>query len=141
MAQKYPDRFAFQTGFRDKLAHLIFAGSDMLLMPSQFEPCGLNQLYGLRYGTVPVVRATGGLRDTVADYNARTRSGTGFTFDQYEAGDMLNALKQALAAYSNATQWIELGKRGMAQDWSWEKSAQKYLALYRKIYQQRNSED
>lgn len=138
MAARYPRKLGFQSRFDEALAHRIFAGSDILLMPSKYEPCGLNQLYSLRYGTVPVVRATGGLVDTVTDYDPATDTGTGFRFYHYDGRDMLLALKRALRVYSDAPRWTELAKCGMAQDWSWEESARKYLSRYRKIYHKRH---
>ena len=138
MAARYPLKLGFQSRFDEALAHRILAGSDILLMPSKYEPCGLNQLYSLRYGTVPVVRATGGLVDTVTDYDPATDTGTGFRFYRYDGGDMLLALKRALLVHSDAPRWTKLAKRGMAQDWSWEGSARKYLSLYRKIYRKRH---
>jgi starch synthase len=133
LASRYPDKFGFQPGFNNALGHQIIAGSDILLMPSHYEPCGLNQLYGLRYGTVPVVRATGGLVDTVTDYDQKPGSGTGFSFRHYTPDDLLDALQRALRAYGDPASWTELARRGMAQDWSWEKSAKKYILLYETI--------
>jgi len=141
MAAQYPLRFAFQSGFDESLAHRVFAGSDILLMPSKYEPCGLNQLYSLRYGTVPVVRATGGLVDTVTDYDPATEAGTGFRFYPYDGREMLAALERALRVYSDAPRWTKLAARGMAEDWSWEESARKYLSLYWKIYHKRHPRD
>ncbi len=138
MAARYPGTFSFRSGFDEPMAHRIFAGSDILLMPSKYEPCGLNQLYSLRCGTVPVVRATGGLVDTVTDYDLNTNIGTGFRFYYYDWRDMVAALKQAFLVFDDTNRWIELAKRGMAQDWSWERSASKYLSLYRKIYRKRH---
>jgi starch synthase len=137
LAAQYPDRFAFGEGFNDPLGHRIYAGSDVLLMPSKYEPCGLNQLYALRYGTVPVVRATGGLVDTVTDYDPATDTGTGFRFAAYSGTEMIHALGRALEIYSDQSRWTALARRGMAQDWSWEESARKYLFLYGAIRQRR----
>ena len=117
--------------FSNELAHRIEAGSDLFLMPSKFEPCGLNQLYSLRYGTIPIVRATGGLADTVVDYDRE--DGTGFSFTAYTSQEMLSALKRALALYSDPVRWQELIIRAMSQDWSWDHSAREYLELYRAI--------
>jgi starch synthase len=139
MARRYPHKISVNLAFDNRLAHQIEAGSDIFLMPSKYEPCGLNQLYSLRYGTVPVVRATGGLADTVADYDPASASGTGFRFEKYSASDMMIALMRALMTYSDAGRWRELMLRGMAQDWSWEESARKYLKLYRLIRQKRTS--
>ena len=105
--------------------------ADLFLMPSKFEPCGLNQLYSLRYGTIPIVRATGGLADTVRDYDRDT--GTGFCFSGYTSGEMLAAIERALDVYSDPVQWQALMIRAMSQDWSWDRSAREYLNLYRTI--------
>ena len=107
-------------------------------MPSRYEPCGLNQLISLRYGTVPVVRATGGLVDTVTDYEGINDFGTGFRFDHYSAREMLKALRRALSVYSDRPRWLELMRRGMMQNWSWEESAGKYMDLYREIWLRKN---
>jgi starch synthase len=128
-ARKYPQRCAAALMFNDDLAHLIEAGSDMFLMPSRYEPCGLNQIYSLRYGTIPIVRATGGLEDTIEDVQGS--SGTGFKFKQYTAADMLKAIQRAVAAYRDQPSWRKLMKSGMAKDFSWEASAKKYIQLYR----------
>jgi len=100
-------------------------------MPSKFEPCGLNQLYSLRYGTIPIVRSTGGLADTVVDYDSG--HGTGFCFSDYAAEEMIAAIKRALATYSDLVRWRELCFRAMSQDWSWNRSADEYIQLYKVI--------
>jgi len=128
-ARKYPQRCAAALMFNNDLAHLIEAGSDMFLMPSRYEPCGLNQIYSLRYGTIPIVRATGGLEDTIEDVQGS--SGTGFKFKQYAAADMLKAIQRAVTAYRDQPSWRKLMKSGMAKDFSWEASAKKYIQLYR----------
>ncbi len=139
IARRYPQKIAVKIGFDDKLAHLIEAGCDMFLMPSKYEPCGLNQLYSLRYGTVPIVRATGGLADTVINYDLYSDTGTGFSFTGYSVEEMLIAIKRALMVYSDPQRWEDLVKRDMVQDWSWERSASKYMELYEKIIQRRKS--
>ena len=117
--------------YNEALAHQIYAGADALLVPSLFEPCGLTQLIAMRYGTVPIVRETGGLKDTVAPYNAFTDEGNGFTFDRYEAGLLLDAVNRARTVYlDDRTRWDEMVRRDMAKDVSWENSAKQYLALY-----------
>ncbi len=116
--------------FDNRLAHLIEAGSDMFLMPSLYEPCGLNQMYSLRYGSVPVVRATGGLADTVIDSDAHPARGVGFTFSPYTAAAMVDALARAVRAYHEAERWREIQRRGMTRDYSWGVSALKYVDLY-----------
>ncbi|NLW51528.1 MAG: glycogen synthase GlgA [Candidatus Brocadiaceae bacterium] len=116
-------------------AHLVEAGSDMFLMPSRFEPCGLNQLYSLQYGTVPVVRATGGLADTVVDYTEeglRAGTATGFRFGPYEASALIGAVRRALAVYRQRDAWRRLMRNGVAADWSWSRSAREYVEVYRK---------
>jgi starch synthase len=102
----------------------------MFLMPSRFEPCGLNQMYSLRYGTVPVVRATGGLFDTVRNFDPRTRIGTGFTFDQYSAQALLDTLRWALGIYRDRDVWRRIQVAGMTQDFSWDASARQYVKVY-----------
>jgi starch synthase len=133
ICSRYSDKVAVRFGFDNPLAHLIEAGADMFLMPSKFEPCGLNQLYSLRYGTVPIVRATGGLADTVLNYDISNNVGTGFSFKEYSATGMVLAIKRALMVYSDPISWEELMRRCMAEEWSWERSARKYLGLYERI--------
>ena len=130
LALRYPDRIGVRIGFDERLAHLIEAGADIFLMPSRFEPCGLNQMYSLRYGTVPVVRATGGLHDTVKDYDPRTGAGTGFTFQEYTSAALLRALRRALDTYRKPAQWQRLQAEGMRQDHSWDASAREYVKIY-----------
>jgi starch synthase len=129
-ARRYPGRIGVALGFDDALAHLVEAGADMFLMPSRYEPCGLNQLYSLRYGTVPVVRATGGLADTVTDEDAHPGAGTGYTFGPYEATAMLGAVGRARRAFEEAPRWEALMLRGMRQDFSWKQSARQYVDVY-----------
>ena len=126
MAAANPERFAVRIGFDNGLAHRIEAGSDMFVMPSRYEPCGLNQIYSLRYGTVPVVRATGGLDDTIED-------GTGFKFWEYSGPALLGAIRAAAGAFSNREGWQETMRRGMQKDFSWKASATLYSALYRRL--------
>jgi starch synthase len=114
------------------LAHLIEAGSDIFLMPSRYEPCGLNQLYSMKYGTVPIVRETGGLADTVENCNPARGTGTGFVFKAYDSGMMLNTIRFAIEVYKNKDTWNQLMQNGMARDFSWENSAKKYVELYEK---------
>jgi starch synthase len=121
-----PARSASGSAYNNKLAHKIEAGADMFLMPSLYEPCGLNQIYSLRYGTVPVVRATGGLEDTIQE-------DTGFKFWDYSVGGLYDALRAALGAYRNRDPWIERMRRGMAKDFSWNASARQYTELYRML--------
>jgi len=133
MSARYPDKIAVKLGFDNRLAHQIEAGADMFLMPSKYEPCGLNQLYSLRYGTVPIVRATGGLADTIADYDIGADSGTGFVFTEYSSAAMMTAIERALVVFSDSERWQRLMVRDMLQRWSWEESARKYMGLYDRI--------
>lgn len=131
MAGKYPKKFACYLGFNDELAHLIEAGADIFLMPSRYEPCGLNQMYSLVYGTVPLVRETGGLADIVSKYNEKTEEGVGFTFKNYNAADMVKELKRAVKLFEDKKTWQKLMKAGMKSDFGWESSAKKYIELYK----------
>lgn len=133
MSQKHSDKFAAYLGFNDDLAHLIEAGSDIFLMPSKYEPCGLNQMYSLTYGTVPVVRETGGLADTVDRYNEKTGEGNGFMFKKYNVTDMMKELKRALKVYNDTKSWQKIMKAGMKSDFTWNSSAKKYVDLYKTI--------
>ncbi len=136
IASRYPRKIGVQLSFDNELAHKIEAGCDMFLMPSKFEPCGLNQLYSFRYGTVPIVRQTGGLADTVIP--SENESGTGFTFGEYSSAQMMDAIKSALEAYSEPLRWQRLMIRAMSQDWSWDSSARQYIQLYQSIYSKRH---
>ncbi len=131
LAERAPDRFAVRFAYDNALAHKIEAGADMFLMPSRFEPCGLTQMYSLRYGTVPIVRSTGGLVDTVEPYDAATDTGTGFRFDMPDGTGFLWALDEALALYAKRDAWRRLMVRGMTRDFSWRRSAEQYVDLYR----------
>ncbi len=131
-----PDRVSAFIGFDERRAHLVEGGADIFLMPSRFEPCGLNQMYSLRYGTVPVVRAVGGLVDTVKPFNPRNGQGTGFLFADYHPRAMLQALAAALAAYPNQKTWTRLQKNGMRGDFSWERSAGEYVKMYNRLVRQ-----
>jgi starch synthase len=131
LATEHPGRVCYREGFDDPLAHRIEAGADVFLMPSRYEPCGLNQMYSLRYGAVPVVRATGGLADTVEEFDPLSGRGTGFRFDAYQPADLLAALRRALAIRRQNELWRQLQRNGMAQDFSWRASAERYERLYR----------
>ena len=133
IAKKHSDKFACYLGFNDDLAHLIEGGADILLMPSKYEPCGLNQMYSLNYGTIPVVRETGGLADTVKKFNEKTKEGTGFVFKKYNAKDLLTEIKRALKVYRDKDTWNKIVKAGMKEDFSWNSSAKKYIDLYKTI--------
>jgi starch synthase len=126
LAIAHPDRIGVRIGFDEPLAHLIEAGADMFLMPSRFEPCGLNQMYSLRYGTVPIVHAVGGLADTVTD-------ATGFVFRDYSPAAMLTAIRRALSAFGDPPRWRAMQAAGMAQDHSWDRSAAEYVKIYDRV--------
>jgi len=130
VAHKTGNRATGLIRFDDQLAHRIYAGSDFFLMPSMFEPCGLSQMIALRYGTLPIVRVTGGLRDTVCPYNEHTNEGNGFSFENYNAHDMLHTVRYALSIYQNKTRMDSLRKRAMQQNWGFQKSALAYAKLY-----------
>ena len=125
-----PHRVGIYRGFNDPLAHLIEAGADIFLMPSQFEPCGLNQMYSLRYGTVPVVRAVGGLDDTVIDFNRQHLSGNGFKFQHYNSNAMLEKIHEAIYCYAQPDVWRKIQTNGMYANHSWHNAAEQYLQLY-----------
>ena len=127
---EHPLRFYYRAGFDERFAHMIEGGCDLFLMPSRYEPCGLNQMYSLRYGTVPVVRETGGLADTVEDFDPESRRGTGFVFRRYEPTEMVAALRRGLTAWRQPGVWAELTRRGMSRDFSWRASAEGYDRLY-----------
>lgn len=133
LAHRHPGNVAVKITFDNALAHKIEAGCDMFLMPSRYEPCGLNQMYSLKYGTIPVVRAVGGLDDTIIDYTGNRSAGNGFKFDQASAEDMIGALKRALSVYRNKPEWKKLVARGMGLDFSWKHSAGEYLKVYNKM--------
>jgi starch synthase len=130
---KYPDKISVNLKYDALLSQRIYAGSDIFLMPSLFEPCGLSQMFSLRYGTIPVVRETGGLKDTIRPYNEVTHEGNGFTFFRYNAHDMLYVIKEAIHYYHHRSVWTKLVHNGMKIDFSWEKSAREYLDLYNKL--------
>lgn len=133
LAEYYPEKASVNLKFDNGLAHRIEAGADLFLMPSRFEPCGLNQLISLRYGTVPLVRAVGGLADTVHEFEPRTGKGNGFVFNEYSSMALFNAVQRALEIYKDKATWAKLQRNGMAEDHSWSASAKEYEKLYRKI--------
>lgn len=133
LAQTHPQRIGVRLEFDDALAHQIQAGSDCVLMPSRYEPCGLTQLYSLRYGTIPIVRAVGGLRDTVVPFDPTTGQGTGFLFEELSAEALLEAVRTALEVHSDQPTRQQLMRNAMAQDFSWARSAARYLSLYRRV--------
>jgi len=128
LATKYPDKFLVKVAYDNALAHQIEAGADMFLMPSRYEPCGLNQIYSLKYGTVPVVRATGGLDDTIEPFNGKT--GTGFKFTDYSPEALLAAIRQAVDYYRQPKAWRQAMLNGMKKDFSWSNSAKQYVKVY-----------
>ena len=136
VAAAHPGRVAVRIGYDEAFAHRMIAGADAILVPSRFEPCGLTQLYGLRYGTIPVVRRVGGLADTVVDASDHARSlgraqATGFVFDHATASALSEAIERVIGAHADPVQWRELMRHGMAQDFSWTGAASQYFDLYR----------
>ncbi len=129
-ARAHPDRYFVCIGYDEDLAHQIEAGADLFLMPSKYEPCGLNQMMSMRYGTLPLVRATGGLADTVIDADADPQRGTGFSFIAYHSQSLLETLQRALTAYADKPRWRGLQRNAMRQDFSWDHSARAYMELY-----------
>jgi len=136
LAHSFPDKVGTYIGFSNDLSHLIEAGTDMFLMPSRYEPCGLNQLYSLRYGTVPIVRRTGGLADTVSDWHEfnslENKGGTGFSFKDYTSKALISTVSRAVETFKEKKVWKQIQKNGMALDFSWEHSAKDYLDLYKR---------
>jgi starch synthase len=141
MPERYPGRTAVQIDFDESLAHKIIAGSDLLLMPSRYEPGGLTQLYSLRYGTIPIVRATGGLRDTINEFDSKTGKGNGFLFVPYEVPALLLALDRALNLLRQKKEWSTIMKNAMAADFSWARSARLYADLYQELAEQPSFRD
>jgi starch synthase len=135
LQRRFPQRVLFHRGYSDELAHWIEAASDVFLMPSLYEPCGLNQMYSLRYGTVPLVRRTGGLADTVEHYDRATRRGTGIVFADFSAAAFARALQTALALYAERDHWRRLVANGMRQDFSWTRQGKLYVELYERLAQ------
>ena len=136
-AQRKPRQVAVQIKYDDSLAHKVEAGSDIFLMPSRYEPCGLNQIYSLKYGTVPVVRATGGLEDTVQEWDSQAGTGTGFKFYGYNPQDLLGSVDRALTAFADKEGWQKLMRNGMAKDYSWEHPAREYVEVYEEVLRRR----
>ncbi len=141
MAGRYPDKLSVNIMFDDSLARKIYAGSDIFLMPSLFEPCGTAQLIALRYGSIPVVRETGGLKDTVTSYNERTGKGNGFSFTNYNAHDMLYTVNRALDLYGDRKAWTGLIKNAVKKDFSWSRPAAKYGELYKHLLDRNTGDD
>jgi starch synthase len=137
--KQFPNKIAVKVAYDNAIAHKIEAGSDMFLMPSRYEPCGLNQIYSLKYGTVPVVRATGGLDDTIEPWDARSGKGTGFKFNEYNGESLLLTIKQTLVAFRDQTSWQVLMRNGMNKDFSWNASARDYAKVYERARQSRSA--
>ncbi|UCG62732.1 MAG: glycogen synthase GlgA [Candidatus Zixiibacteriota bacterium] len=135
---RYPDKFRACLTFDDDLAHWIEAAADMFLMPSQFEPCGLNQMYSLKYGTVPIVREVGGLADTVEDFKPETGQGTGFVFQDYSPEALLDTITRAVQTFGKRRIWTKIMKSGMRKDYSWDRSAHEYAELFGKLNNMKN---
>ncbi len=133
LADAASDRFGLHVGYDDALAHLVEAGSDLFLMPSRYEPCGLNQMYSLKYGTIPIVRATGGLADTITHFDAESGSGNGFKFSDYSPAALVRTLQEGLSVYRDRAAWKALMANAMACDFSWERSAREYVTLYEEL--------
>lgn len=133
-SRAHPRRLAVRIGFDESLAHRIMAGVDIFLIPSRYEPCGLTQMYAFKYGTVPLVRATGGLEDTVRQYDPTSGQGNGFKFGPHEPSAFLECVRQAVALYEQPTQWRNLVLNGMKEDFSWDRSARQYLELYGSVW-------
>lgn len=133
LAWRFPKKMSANIYFSNQLAQRIYAASDIFLMPSNYEPCGIGQLIALRYGSVPIVRETGGFKDTIIPYNKYTKKGNGFRFADYNAHEMMYALKRALSAYENYEEWKQIVENAMNSDYSWKASAREYKALYEKL--------
>ena len=138
LARRVPEKMAVRAAYDNALAHKIEAGADMFLMPSRYEPSGLSQLYSLKYGTVPIVRATGGLDDTIDPWDARTKKGTGFKFQEYTGEALLRTIHHALEVYRDPESWQRLMRNGMSKDFSWRVSAREYSRAYERVRQQHN---
>jgi starch synthase len=136
-ARRNPGQVAVEIQYDESMAHKIEAGADIFLMPSRYEPCGLNQMYSLKYGTVPVVRATGGLDDTVEEWNPKLRTGTGFKFEGLTADALLAAIDRALAAFQDKNGWAKLMRNGMARNYGWAGPAKQYAAIYDEVARRR----
>ena len=137
IGRKYPQKAGIRIAYDDRLAHKIEAGADLFLMPSKYEPCGLNQIYSLRYGTIPIVRATGGLDDTIVHYDPSTGKGNGFKFIHYDAKEFLHQIETAIRYYYQPEHWNRLLRNAMTADFSWARSAESYVELYRKALEKR----
>jgi starch synthase len=135
LARRVPEKVAVRAAYDNALAHKIEAGADMFLMPSRYEPSGLSQLYSLKYGTVPIVRATGGLDDTIDSWDGRSKKGTGFKFQEYTGEALMRAIHHALEVYRDQESWQRLMRNGMSKDFSWRVSAREYARVYERVRQ------
>jgi starch synthase len=133
LQRQFPKKVAVKVAYDNALAHKVEAGADIFLMPSRYEPSGLNQMYSLKYGTVPIVRATGGLDDTIEPWDARTGKGTGFKFADYSGETLLLTIRLALVAFRDQSSWQVLMKNGMAKDFSWQAWAREYVKVYERV--------
>lgn len=136
--ERFPDKLSIRIAYDETLGHKVLAGSDIYLMPSRYEPCGLNQIYSLRYGTVPVVRATGGLDDTIEEWDSEKHAGTGFKFSSYAPDDFLHTIQHALTVFQDKDAWHTLMRNGMAKDYSWEKPTAAYIEVYKQVARRRS---
>ena len=137
-SKKHSGKIGIGTGFNDPLAHKIIAGSDVFLIPSRYEPCGLTQMYALKYGTIPLVRATGGLNDTVFNYDNETGTGNGFKFDAADPVELLSCIREAAGLYKDKKHWAQLISNGMKENFSWNRSAEKYIEIYNETIQKKD---
>lgn len=135
LAYRHPNKVSANIMFNEALAHKVYAASDMFLMPSRYEPCGLSQLIALRYGSIPIVRETGGLKDTVHPFNKYSRQGNGLTFPNFNAHELLFTMKRALGYYEDDSVWDQLVHNAMTSDYSWNQSADAYISLYESVLQ------
>ena len=133
ISEKYPEKIALNLRFDEALAHLIYAGVDIFLMPSKYEPCGLGQMISMKYGTVPIVHKTGGLADTVKEFDLNDKSGNGFVFDVYLPGELVSTVERAVNLYKDKKVWRVLVSNCMKSDFSWKASAKKYTDLYKRL--------
>jgi starch synthase len=140
LSRKHGENIAVRIGFDDSLAHRIMAGADILLIPSLYEPCGLTQMYALKYGTVPIVRATGGLDDTIQPFDPAKKRGNGFKFGPYKAEALLGAVQEAFLVFTNKQAWKTLMLNGMKEDFSWDRSARRYLEIYQALIRKKKEE-
>jgi starch synthase len=137
IGRRYPQKAGIRIAYDDRLAHKIEAGADLFLMPSRYEPCGLNQIYSLKYGTIPIVRATGGLEDTIVHYDPASGRGNGFKFVHYDAGEFLQQIETAIRTFHQPEQWKRLLRNAMTADFSWQRSAESYIDLYRRALEKK----